>query len=158
MKLIFVLYFLPFFCSLLIGCNQRENAAGQDIRGIWLVEAGDTSLVVIYSRDFFAHHSRDGDLYLNYLVRGDSLLLSQDSISVSKGKLISTSDNEFFLINTPGKARFTRIKSDADTARLRTLVNWRKKGRRYTQEYNVEHARNMNETRDIWESILNASR
>jgi hypothetical protein len=160
MKVIFPIYFGLLFCILSTGCDHQNNTGRQNIRGVWRSDLKDSLLLVIYNKDFY-FHERGRDLNLNYLVKRDSLLLFQDNIPASNGKLIWNSNDEFVLTNSKGKIRFTRVKSKVDTARLRVLVDWRRRNRRYytyDEEYIEEHANNMNETQTIWNSISNASR
>jgi hypothetical protein len=122
------------------------------------VTGGDSSIVILYTRDFYAHEKDRGDIYLNYLIKGDSFLLSQDNISVSTMKLTWVSKDEFFLVDSMRRLRFTRVKSQVDTSRLRALVNWQKEPPIYAEDYFTEHARKAKEVQDIWDSLSNGSR
>ncbi|MEJ1242545.1 hypothetical protein WBG78_30660 [Chryseolinea sp. T2] len=137
-------------------CNRTQNIEIKDLRGIWVV-AEDTSLVVIYDRDFFLHRKDEGDMYLDYSVSRDSIELSRHDIPVFKRKVILVSNDEFLVTDSATELRFSRIKAKVDTARLRSLVNWLKQPPIYSEDYSSQRALKFDEAQAIWLSMTKAS-
>jgi hypothetical protein len=149
------LNFVLLICLFTVSCDKKEKV---DLRGVWKVEK-DSSLVVIYDRDFLLHSKPEWDLYLKYSVSGDSLELSDDRIPVWKRKLILISKDEFIVTDSVTDIRVSRIKAQVDTAKLRSLMRWIRKTKRfYSDDDLAEHARKSEEIEEIWRSMLKASR
>jgi hypothetical protein len=134
------------------------NVGTKDLRGVWKVTEDDSSLVVIYDRDFYLHRKAERDIYLNYSVSGDSIELFQDGIPVFKRRITLISKDEFLVTDSLFELRFSRIMAQVDTAKLRALVNWLKQPPTYSEDYFAEHELKFDETQDIWLSITEASR
>jgi hypothetical protein len=149
------LNFVLLICLFTVSCDKKQKI---DLRGAWKVEK-DSSLIVIYDHDFFLHSKPQWDLYLKYVVSGDSLELSDDSIPVWKRKLMLISKDEFIVTDSVADIRVSRIKTQVDTAKLRSLVSWLRKTKRfYSDDDLAEHARKSEEAEELWRSMVKAGR